>query len=198
MTKAGKPTKYDIVDDVLTDTADMQPKLGTPVADVSTDVAAVKADTVSIEAKIDTVDGVVDSILLDTVTLYQKVSKAITLSLAAVPVTENLFTVTGEVEIIVVGYIDTAVTSGGALTLEVGISGNTAGIIAQTVVGNLLINLLWVDATPATLVSNPSAKIIANSATIIHTIAGVDATAGAITYYCWWKALSADGNVAAA
>ena len=134
------------------------------------------------------------TILADT---YQKATKSITLSLAAVPVTENLFTVTGEVEVIVIGYIDTAVTSGGALTLEVGISGNTSGLIAQTAVGNLLIDRLWVDATPATLVTKPSAKIIANSATIIHTIAGVAATAGAITYYCWWKALSSDGNVVA-
>lgn len=33
------------VDDVLTDTADMQPKLGTPATDVSADIAAVKVDT---------------------------------------------------------------------------------------------------------------------------------------------------------
>ncbi len=30
---------------ILTDTADMQPKLGAPVADISTDIAAVKSDT---------------------------------------------------------------------------------------------------------------------------------------------------------
>ena len=127
----------------------------------------------------------------------QNTSKTITLSTAAVPVTETLFTVTGEVECYVVGYIDTAVTGAG-LTLEVGIAGATAGIIAQTAVGSLLIDLLWMDATPATLVSKPSEKIIANGADIIHTIASGDATAGAITYYCWWRALSSDGNVAAA
>ena len=33
------------VDSVLADTADMQPKLGTPAADVSADIAAVKVDT---------------------------------------------------------------------------------------------------------------------------------------------------------
>jgi len=169
---------------ILVDTADMQPKLGTPAADVSADIAAVKVDTAAI--------------LVDTATLYQKATKSITLSLAAVPVTENLFTVTGEVEVIVIGYIDTAVTSGGALTLEVGIAGDTAGLIVQTAVGALLIDKLWVDNSPGTLESVPSAKLIANSATIIHTIAGVAATAGAITYYCWWKALSADGAVAAA
>lgn len=127
-----------------------------------------------------------------------KASKTITLGTGAVTVTETLFTVTGEVECYVVGYIDAAVTSGGALTLEVGVAGATAWLIAQTVVGALLIDLVWVDATPAVLVSEPSEKIIANGADIIHTIRTADATAGAITYYCWWRALSSDGNVVAA
>ena len=137
-------------------------------------------------------------ILADTATLYQKATKSITLGLGAVPVTENLFTVTGEVEVIVIGYIDVAVTSGGALTLEVGIAGDTAGLIGQTAVAALLIDKLWVDNSPGILEAMPAAKLIANSATIIHTIATVAATAGAITYYCWWKALSSDGNVVAA
>ena len=123
------------------------------------------------------------------------VSKQITLSLAAVPVTEALFTVTGEAEVIIVGYIDVAVTSAGALTLEVGVAGATAGLIAQTAVGALLINLLWIDATPAVLVTKPSTKIIANGLDIAHVIAGAAATAGQITYYCWWRPLSPDGLV---
>lgn len=130
--------------------------------------------------------------------LLRKVTKSITLSTAAVPVTETLFTVTGEVELYVVGNIDTAVTSGGALTLEVGIPGATAGLIAQTAVGNLLIDLLWVDTTPAVLISKPSEKIIANGADISHIIKTAAATAGSITYYAWWRPLSSDGEVVAA
>lgn len=128
----------------------------------------------------------------------RQATKTITLGTGAAPVTETLFTVTGEVELYVVGYIDAAVTSAGALTLEVGIAGDTAGLIAQTAVGALLIDLLWMDATPATLISKPSEQIIANGADIIHTIATAAATAGAITYYCWWRPLSSDGNVVAA
>jgi len=124
--------------------------------------------------------------------------KTIVLSLAAVPVTETLFTVTGEVEVIVIGYIDVAVTSGGALTLECGIAGATAGLIAQTAVAALAIDLLWIDATPAVLVSKPATKIIANGADIAHIIAAVAATAGQITYYCWWRPLSSDGNLVTA
>lgn len=155
-------------------TGDSYVRLGDPAgASVSADIAAIRGD------------------------LERLATKQITLSTAAVPVTETLFTVTGEVEVLVIGYIDVAVTSGGALTLEVGVAGATAGLIAQTALGNLLIDLLWVDATPAVIITKPSNKVIANGADIIHTIAGADATAGQITYYCWWRPLSSDGDVVA-
>ena len=155
-------------------TGDSYVRLGAPAgADVSADIASIRGD------------------------LERLATKQITLGLGAVPVTEALFTVTGEVEVIVVGYIDVGVTGGGGLTLEVGVATATAGLIAQTAVGNLLIDLLWVDATPAVLVSKPSHKVIANGADIIHTIAGAAATAGQITYYCWWRPLSSDGAVVA-
>ena len=109
--------------------------------------------------------------------------------------TQTLFNVTGEVEVVVIGYIDVTVTSGNALTLEVGVTGATAGLIAQTAVGNLTLDKIWVDAIPSVLESKPSWKIIANSLDIIHTIGAFVATAGKITYYCWWRPLSADGNV---
>jgi len=136
------------------------------------------------------------AIVADTETLFLLASKSITLSLAAVPVTETLFTVTGEVEVIIIGYIDVAV-AGVNLTLEVGVAGATAGLIALTAVGALLIDLLWVDAAPAVLVAKPATKVIANGADIIHTIRTGAATAGAITYHCWWRKLSTDGNLVA-
>jgi len=128
----------------------------------------------------------------------QLATKSITLGTGAPPVTETLFTVTGEVEVLLSAYINTAVTSAGSLTLEAGIAGATAGLIAQTAVANLTINKMWIDATPAVLVSKPSWKIIANGGNIIHTIATAAATAGAVTYYCWWRPLSTDGKVVAA
>ena len=110
--------------------------------------------------------------------------------------TVTLFTVTGEVEVIIAGYIDVAMTGTLGL-LEVGIAGATAGLIAQAAQAALLIDLLWVSATPATLVAKPTAKIIANGADIIQT-AGGTVTASTVTYYCYWRPLSADGNVVAA
>lgn len=44
------------VDDILADTADMQPKLGTPAADISADIAAVKAETAAIVDDTDLID----------------------------------------------------------------------------------------------------------------------------------------------
>ena len=127
--------------------------------------------------------------------LGRKEFKIITLGLGAVPVTETLFTVTGEVEVAVCGYIDIQPTAVGALTLEVGVAGDTAGIIAQTGKAVLLIDLLWMDATPAILITQPSVFVISNSLDIAHIIAGDDATDGKITYYCWWRPVSPDGLV---
>ena len=196
---------------ILTDTIAIQTLHNVPAKDATTDTQArdvigKKDDTAqttvgttrSIIAYVKGLLNQVADVKGDTTTLLQKATKVITLGTGAVPVTETLFTVTGEVECYVVGYIDTAATSAGALTLEVGVAGSTAGLIAQTAVGALLIDLSWVDATPAVLVTEPSKKIIANGADIIHTIAGAAAQTGAVTYYCWWRALSSDGNLVVA
>jgi len=156
---------------IFADTDNMQPKMGTPTTNLSSDLRQYGAGFLA--------------------------TKSITLSLAAVPVTETLFTVTGEVEVIVMGYIDTAV-AGAGLTLEVGVAGATAGLIAQTAVAALLVNLLWMDAAPAVLVTKPAWKAIANGLDIAHVIRTAAATGGAITYYCWWRPLSTDGNLVAA
>jgi len=76
---------------ILVDTADMQPKIGTPAADLAADVAAVKVDTaatlidtaeigsagaglsaLATAANLATVDTVVDAILVDTADMQPK------------------------------------------------------------------------------------------------------------------------------
>lgn len=61
--------------DILADTADMQPKLGTPagasisadIATVDSNVDAILVDTgTTLDGKLDTIDGIVDAILVDT------------------------------------------------------------------------------------------------------------------------------------
>lgn len=106
----------------------------------------------------------------------------------------TLFTVTGVVLARVFGYctVDLASTTG---TIEVGVSGNTAGLIAQTTASAIDVGEFWLDTGPSAselLTSNP--RVIYN-ATIIETIATADVTGGALTYYCLWRPISENGLV---
>ncbi len=120
-----------------------------------------------------------------------------TLSTATVPVTENLFDVTGEIESYVFGFVDTAPTAAGALTLELGVTGNTAALIAITAIGELDINEFWTTTTSAVGIQAVPSKFLISAANIVHVIRDSDATAGAITYYCVYRAISSDGAVTA-
>jgi hypothetical protein len=115
----------------------------------------------------------------------------------------TIFTVTGDVYIQqIYGACKVALTSGGAATIELGIAGNTAALIAQTTATDLDQYELWQDATPE---ANPGVIIllgrswlVQNGTNIIFTIGTADLTAGDITFYCNWVPLSANGNLVAA
>lgn len=115
----------------------------------------------------------------------------------------TLFTVTGDVIATVFGICKASHTSGGAITVEVGVSGNTAALIAQIAdAKDLLINEVWTDATPTTTLEAAPAGvndgfIISNGQDIILTPSGTF-TAGSIAFYCAWKPLSVDGKVVTA
>ena len=111
----------------------------------------------------------------------------------------TLYTVTGSVLVRIVGACTEDLV--GAATLEVGISGNTAGLLAQIADATTLdAGESYIDATPATLeaVDFSSGFIIANGQDIIETIGTTNITDGTLTYYCFWRPLSIDGNVVAA
>lgn len=111
----------------------------------------------------------------------------------------TLFTVTGSVAVRVFGACTTDVV--GAGTLEVGISGNTAGLLAQIAdATNLDAGESYIDATPATLeaIDFSSGFIIANGQDIIETIGAADLTAGVVLFACVWRPISTDGLVVAA
>jgi hypothetical protein len=109
----------------------------------------------------------------------------------------TLFTVTGNVVATVFGVCTVNLAGAGA-TLEVGIAGNTAALIAQSTATDIDAGTVWIDATPATIQALPSSQIIANGTDIIQTAGTANITAGAITYYCFWRPLSSTGNVIAA
>lgn len=108
----------------------------------------------------------------------------------------TLFTITGNVAIRVF-----AVCSGtdltGSGTLEVGISGNTAAIIAQTAATAIDVGEIWYGTNPPTVGVMPNQLILAGT-DIIQTIATDTVTAGTLTYYCLWYPISTNGNVTAA
>lgn len=117
--------------------------------------------------------------------------------------TYTIFTITGDVALCVVGLCQVTLTSAGAPTIELGIAGNTAALIAQTAGLDLDQYETWQDAVPE---ANPGAVdlfggarqfVVANGANAILTIATADLTAGNIDFHAFWLPLSTDGNVVA-
>lgn len=129
-------------------------------------------------------------------------SKSITYAAATTGAiaTATLFTVTGCVAVRVFGVCTSTLTSGGVPTMEVGISGATAVVLAQIAdATTLATNELYLDATPTTQVeAMPSRLLIGNGQDIIQTIGTATITGGTLIYYCVWAPISTDGNVVAA
>ena len=115
----------------------------------------------------------------------------------------TIFTVTGDVMVHVFGLCQVLMDSGGAATIEVGIAGNTAAIIAQTTATDLDAYETWQDAVPEANPGNVVTAlgayfVIANGADIILTVGAADLTAGDCDFHAFWMPLSVDGNVVAA
>ena len=109
----------------------------------------------------------------------------------------TLFTVTGDVIVQVFGVCSEDLVSSSG-TIEVGITGNTASIIAQTTASGIDTGEVWVDNAPATVETLPSGLIITGGADIKETIATADITDGTLTLYCIFRPLSADATITAA
>lgn len=113
-----------------------------------------------------------------------------------------LFTVTGSVIVKILAEVTETVVEGvGGGTIEVGITGSTAAIIAQSVSTTLDVDEIWHDATPDVdieLLSVIKEFVIVGGADIFATIAGQNITDGTVVFYCFWTPLSSDGLVVAA
>lgn len=110
----------------------------------------------------------------------------------------TLFSVTGVVEMWVIGVVSADLT--GNATIEVGVAGNTAGLLAQVdnQSAQLVEDDVWTNASTAQgVLANElgASSIVASD--VIETIAAANLTAGEITYYCIWRAISSDGAVTA-
>lgn len=112
----------------------------------------------------------------------------------------DIFTVTGNVLIKVIGVCTTTLV-GASSTLEVGVTGTTAGIIAQTTGTDIDVSEIWHDASPDAGVEAATVmveKIICNSLNIIGTVGTANITAGVINFICLWKPLTEDSSVTGA
>ena len=115
----------------------------------------------------------------------------------------TIFTVTGDVMVQVFGLCQVALTSGGAATCELGITGNTAALIAQTAFDDIDQYETWQDAGPEANPGNVATAmgayfVIANGVDVIFTIGAAALTAGDIDFHAFWRPLSLDGNLVAA
>jgi len=110
----------------------------------------------------------------------------------------TIFQVNGDVVLRIFGVCTTNVvgTSG---SLEVGVTGNTAALIALTTATNIDAGCLWSDSAPSVGVDLWSTVlgpyVIVNGLDIIETTKTTDLTAGVIYYVCLWRPLSPGSSV---
>lgn len=107
----------------------------------------------------------------------------------------TLFTVTGDILVTVFGICTTNLT--GAATLEVGVTGNTASLIAQIVDATTWdATEVYVAATvPIGVGALIPTKILASGLDIIMTLGSTAVTGGVANFYCMYRPLSSDGAV---
>ena len=116
----------------------------------------------------------------------------------------TLFTVTGDVIITLTSTCQTSL-EGGSATLKVGISDISNGILTSITATFYDADHSWSETGGTNTVinadpggANSGVKLIAGGQDIIQTVGAANITAGAITYYCFWRPLSSDGNIVAA
>jgi hypothetical protein len=139
-----------------------------------------------------------DENFVPVTTLGFTASKAITYVAGTTGATgaTTLFTVTGVVALRVF-----AVASGtdltGSGTVEVGIAGNTAALLAQVAATALDVGEIWTDNAPSTVEALPGFSLVSGT-NVIQTIATDTVTAGTLTYYCTWVPVTPNASVVAA
>jgi hypothetical protein len=113
----------------------------------------------------------------------------------------NLFTVTGDVIVRMIAVCKTDLTSAGACTASVGITGEVALLIATTDVTTIDADEVWAAAAPTTKITVmtgiPQAGNVVTSGNAIKLTRSAQIDAGRIVFYCVWTPLSTDGKVVA-
>ncbi len=112
----------------------------------------------------------------------------------------SIFDITGDVKAKIIGVCTTTL-SGASAILEVGVTGNLSGIIAQTTATDIDASEIWHDASPDSPIELETVMpedIIANGLDVVGTVSTANIVSGAIRFTCLWRPLSTDGEVVAA
>jgi hypothetical protein len=111
----------------------------------------------------------------------------------------KIFDVFGDVKVIVIGRCKT--TLAGAGSIEVGITGNTALVIAQCAdattiaAGDLYVDTSVAEAGGFVATALPAATYIFNGNDIYEKVAGTDVSAGQMSYVCLWTPITEGSKV---
>ena len=117
-------------------------------------------------------------------------------------------TVTGLVHMIILPQCTETLTDAADLaTIQLGVEGSTAALIAATSAAGLAASTisateLWVDATPADLVATRSQFnaldfFVGSGLDVGYEIGGQALTDGTIVFHIWWEAIDSTGAVTA-
>jgi len=109
----------------------------------------------------------------------------------------SLFTVTGDIILSVFATVETIPADAGAPTIEVGVVGNTAVLIAQGLAKSLSAGEVWVDGTLTRVGAGaiPASQIITGVTSIDLKVATATVTSGKLNFYALWRPLSATGSL---
>ena len=94
-------------------------------------------------------------------------------------------------------YCSTSIVTAGAAEIELGVAGNTAGLIAQIVdAGDLVATEFWNDATPTDVETATAIvdKLVGSDILLKVTTATIES--GVIEFSMLWIPMSVDGNIA--
>lgn len=114
----------------------------------------------------------------------------------------EVFTVTGQVRLVIIPICTLDLTSSGGGTLALGVAGTTNAFIAATTATLIDAGEYWLTTTPVahipfTGTGSPIDRIV-NDLDVGYAIATAVTQAGKIDFHCWWDPLLPSGGLVVA
>ena len=130
---------------------------------------------------------------------YLSVTSTLTAAAWNTVATHEVFTITGTVRMQLLPLITTSLTSGGALTAQIGIEGATTAFVGNTALAALVLNTAWLSTTPTGQYASTSLidRVVTAGLDVGYEILTAAATAGVIVWHCWWEPLVSGSSVVA-